>query len=188
MRFVVKSLRWSRCYQSKRNGSSQAEIVSYVAPRILAPVLSALDGWVDRISGGLRAARRCRLLFPNSLKSWRRSPRFSPARVAEAQARAEAQHREWDEESRRRREEQERAKQAKLRQEAKDDLLVAIDARGTRARRVQEWLALVEREIQELAEVDRQQVGGRLEQARELVGGADALDLLRKWKAPGERQ
>jgi len=107
-------------------------------------------------------------------------------RVAEAQARAEAQRREREEESRRRREQEERAKQAKLRQEAKSDLLTAIDA-WDRARRVQEWLARVEREAHDLPEADRQQVLSRLEQAKALVGGADALDLLKRWKAPGER-
>jgi uncharacterized protein YhaN len=105
------------------------------------------------------------------------------SQVAEAEARAEAQRREREEESRRLREEQERARQAKLRQEAKDDLLAAIDA-WERTRRVQDWLALVERKAQDLAEVERQVVLGRLEEARALVGGADALDLLKNGRRP----
>lgn len=106
--------------------------------------------------------------------------------VAEAEARAEAQRREWEEESRRRREEEQRRIQAKRRQDAKDDLLTAIDA-WERARRVQEWLALVEREAQDLADADRQQVLARLQEAKALVGDSDALALLKRWKAPSER-
>jgi len=126
-------------------------------------------------------------LVPELIKELEATAPILANQVAEAQARAEAQRREWEEESRRRREEQERARQAKLRQEAKNDLLTAIEA-WDRARRVQEWLARVEREAHDLPEADRQQVLSRLEQARALVGGADALDLLKRWKAPGERQ
>jgi hypothetical protein len=59
--------------------------------------------------------------------------------------------------------------------------------RGTRTRRVQDWLAVVERAVEDLAEDERAQVLARLEQARALVGGADALEPLKRWKPPGER-
>jgi hypothetical protein len=107
--------------------------------------------------------------------------------VAEAEARAEAQRRQWEEDSRRWREEQERARQAKLRQDAKADLLAAIDTWDS-ARRVQDWLARAESAAQDLPEGERAHVLGRLEHARALVGDADPLDLLKRWKAPGKRQ
>lgn len=53
---------------------------------------------------------------------------FLVSQLAEAEARAEAQRRQWEEESRLRREEEERRRQAKLRQDATSDLLAAIDA------------------------------------------------------------
>jgi hypothetical protein len=106
--------------------------------------------------------------------------------VAEAEARAEAQRRQWQEEERRRREEQERARQVKMRDDAKNDLLNAIDA-WARTRQVHEWLELVAKDAQELPEPDRSHLLGRLEQAKVIVGGRDALELLKAWKSPGER-
>lgn len=107
--------------------------------------------------------------------------------AAEAQARAEAERRRWEEGARRRRDEEERARQAKMHRQAEEDLLAAIDA-SDRTRRVHEWLALVEREVHDLAETDRQHMVARLEKARGLVGGVEALDLLKQWKAPDERK
>ncbi|MCG2592982.1 hypothetical protein LZ009_09335 [Ramlibacter sp. XY19] len=112
---------------------------------------------------------------------------FLVSQVVEAEARAEAQRRQWAEESRLRREEEERRRQAKLRQDATSDLLAAIDA-WERARRIQDWFAAVVRQAQDLADEDRLQVLGRLEQARALVGGADPLELLKRWKTPRERE
>jgi len=111
---------------------------------------------------------------------------FLASQVVEAEAKAEAQRRQWEEEDRRRREEQERARQVKLRQDAKSDLFSAIEA-WDRVRRVEEWLATVELVSQGLPKGEREHVLGRLEAARGLVGGADALDLLKKWKTPEER-
>jgi hypothetical protein len=142
-------------------------------------------GWTKQWRGA--SGKDMSSLGPKLIEELEATAPVLASQVAEAQARAEAQRRDWEEKERRRREEQERARQAKLRQEAKDDLLAAIDA-WDRARRVQEWLALVEREAQDLAEVDRQHVLGRLEQARALVGGADPMDMLKKWRGPGERQ
>lgn len=107
--------------------------------------------------------------------------------VAEAEARAEAQRRQWEEKSRRRREEEERARQSKLGQESRADLLGAIDA-WDRTRRVQDWLAAVERAVEDVTQEERGHILRRLEKARALVGGADALELLKRWKAPDERR
>lgn len=109
------------------------------------------------------------------------------ALVKEAEEKAAAMRREWEEESRRRREEEERARQVKLRQDARSDLLAAIEA-WDRVRRVQDWLALVERETQKLRDDERAHLAARLQEAKKLIGEADALSLLKKWKAPHERQ
>jgi hypothetical protein len=107
--------------------------------------------------------------------------------VKEAEEKAAAMRREWEEESRRRREQEERARQVKVRQDATTDLLASIEA-WDRVRRVQDWLALVERETLELQEDERAHLLGRLAEARKLIGAADALGLLKKWKSPRERQ
>lgn len=108
------------------------------------------------------------------------------ALVKEAEEKAAAMRREWEDESRRRREQEERARQVKVRQDATTDLLASIEA-WDRARRVQEWLALVEREMLELQENEREHLIKRLSEARELIGAADALGSLKKWKSPRER-
>lgn len=107
--------------------------------------------------------------------------------VKEAEEKAAAMHRQWEEESRRRREQEERARQVKLRQDATTELLTAIDA-WDRVRRIQSWLTLVDAQVQELPVEERDHLVERLAGARELVGGADPLELLKKWKAPRERQ
>lgn len=107
--------------------------------------------------------------------------------VKEAEEKAAAMRRQWEEESRRRREQEERARQLKLRQDATSELLAGIDA-WDRARRVRSWLTLVEAQVEELPIEQRAHLSERLTEARELVGGADPLELLKKWKAPRERQ
>lgn len=136
-----------------------------------------------RVDGGKDMAK----LVPAVILELQTAAPSLASQVTEAEARAEAQRRQWAEESRLRREEEERRRQAKLRQDATSDLLTAIDA-WDRARRIQDWFASVERQAQDLEDEDRLYVLRRLEQARPLIGGADALELLKKWKAPGERQ
>jgi hypothetical protein len=107
--------------------------------------------------------------------------------VKEAEEKAAAMRRQWEEESRRRREQEERARRVKLGQDATTELLAAIDA-WDRVRRVQSWLTLVDAQVQELPVEERDRLVERLADARELVGGSDPLELLKKWKAPRERQ
>ncbi len=106
--------------------------------------------------------------------------------VADAREKAEAERRRWEEEARLRREAEERARQEKLRQDSREDLLAAIDA-WDQARRLHEWVALVERNAQRLPEQERSEILGRLAKARELIGRVDAVEVLKQWKAPEER-
>jgi hypothetical protein len=109
------------------------------------------------------------------------------ALLKEAEDKAAAMRRQWEEESRRQREQEERARQVKLRLDATTELLASIEA-WDRVRRVQNWLALVEREALDLPADERAHLLDRLAQARELIGESDALALLKKWKSPRERQ
>lgn len=135
----------------------------------------------------VEGAKELSAIVPKLLRELEAAVPVLTTLVKEAEEKAAAMRREWEEESRRRREQEERARQVKVRQDATTDLIASIDA-WDRARRVQDWLALVERETLELQEDERAHLLGRLAEARELIGTADALGLLKKWKSPRERQ
>lgn len=135
----------------------------------------------------IESAKEISSFAPRILQELLKTAPVLTNQIAEAEAHALVQRREWEDERRRQLEEYERAQQAKARQEAENDLLAAIDA-WDRTRRVQEWFAVVEREAMDLPEADRQEILGRLEQAKALISGGDALDLLKVWKTPGERR
>jgi hypothetical protein len=109
------------------------------------------------------------------------------AKLEAARIEAEVQHRRWEEEDRRRREAQERALQAKRRQEARQELLMAIAA-WNEAHQIAAYFADVERATQELDAGQREELQGRIALARELVGASDPVELLLRWKAPEERR
>ncbi len=106
--------------------------------------------------------------------------------VKEAEEKAAVMRRQWEEEDRRRREKEERARQVKLRHDATNELMASIEA-WDRVRRVESWLALVDSQVQDLPEDERVRLAERLAEARELIGDADPLELLKKWKSPHER-
>ena len=78
------------------------------------------------------------------------------------------------------------AREAKNRQDARNDLMVAITA-WDEAQRIANYFDAAERCAQLLDESERERVAGRLSLARELVGEPDPLALLACWKAPDER-
>lgn len=107
-------------------------------------------------------------------------------KVAEAERRAEEEHIKWEEESRRRQEEAERLRQARARQDARQDLLGAIAA-WDQTQKIHEYFAAAERELERLPEAEQQLVRERLGEAKALIGEVDALELLKRWQAPHER-
>ena len=107
-------------------------------------------------------------------------------KVDEAERRAKAEHVKWEEESRRRQEEAERVRRAKARQDSRQDLLAAIAA-WDEALRIHAYFAAAERGLGKLPEAERQHAQERLGEARTLVGEVDALEYLKRWKAPHER-
>lgn len=104
----------------------------------------------------------------------------------EARIRAEEEQRRWEEERRRREEEAERQRREKARQDAKRDLLAAIDA-WDEARRISEFFAAAEASLMDATDGSRAAATQRLRLARDLIGQLDPLLQLKSWKAPEER-
>lgn len=107
-------------------------------------------------------------------------------RVEDAELRAKAQRKKWEEERESERIEAENARRAKALAEAKHDILSAIKAWDD-ARRIYAYFDAAEREANCLEEQMRSTVLDRLSKAKELIGPVDALDVLRTWKGPEER-
>ena len=109
------------------------------------------------------------------------------ARIEAADAKAEEEHRQWQEKERLRREAEERARQEKLRQESRQELLAAI-ASWSEVQRIGAYFAEVERAAERLDDGPRQQLLERLSHAKALIGNVDPADALLRWKSPGERR
>lgn len=108
-------------------------------------------------------------------------------KIEVATAKAEEEYRQWQEQNRLRQEAAERARQEKLRQESRQELLAAI-ASWDEVRMIGAYFAEVERASERLEEEPRQRLLDRLGHARELIGTVDPVDALLRWKAPGERR
>lgn len=109
------------------------------------------------------------------------------ARIEAADAKAEEEHRQWQEKERLRREAEERARQEKLRQESRQELLAAIASWGE-VQRIGAYFAEVERAAEHLDDGSRQQLLERLSRAKALVGDVDPLAALTRWRSPDERR
>jgi hypothetical protein len=105
---------------------------------------------------------------------------------AAADRHAEEEHRKREEQWRRVQEAAELARQAKARQDARQDLLAAI-ASWEQARSIHAYFEAVERELEQVDVAEREQLRIRLSDARKLVGEVDGLAHLKRWKAPHER-
>jgi hypothetical protein len=102
------------------------------------------------------------------------------ARQAEIRRREwEAQHEKWL------REEAERQRQRNIK-ESREELFAAIEAWGV-AKRIEGFFEDAERRAADLGQEDRQVLLDRLTRARTLLGGVDALQRFRSWKAPEDR-
>lgn len=106
--------------------------------------------------------------------------------VEEAQHRAELGRQCWEEmQEKWRREEAERRRINAI-NDSGAELLEIIDAWGE-AKRVEEFFEDAERRLDGLSDEDRARIRNRLKLARELLGGIDALERFKAWKAPEER-
>jgi hypothetical protein len=106
--------------------------------------------------------------------------------VEEGVRQAEIRRRQWDEECRIRAEQQERARQIRVRDEARKDLMRAIEA-WDEVKRFQAFFADAETESSRLGSEDRDRALNRIAQARVLIGEQDALGALLSWQSPDER-
>ncbi|RPV48978.1 hypothetical protein IPC790_07190 [Pseudomonas aeruginosa] len=106
--------------------------------------------------------------------------------VEEGEERVRIQRQEWQEELRRLEEKQELRRQAEARQNARSDLLTAIQ-QWDEIKRIQAFFRDAEASASELAEEPQRLAMEKLAQARELIGEMDALQALLEWKGPQER-
>jgi hypothetical protein len=95
------------------------------------------------------------------------------------QQRAEEQYLRW------KLEEEERRRAQNLK-DSRQELFAIIEAWGE-AKRIEAFFEDVERRATNLDEDDHLQVRQRAQLARSMLGGTDALDRLRTWKAPYQR-
>ncbi len=107
-------------------------------------------------------------------------------RKQEADRKAEEERREWECQREVERQEAERARKVKARQDARQDLLAAIES-WEQVRSIHGFFQAAQEQLAQLPESERAQLTGRLTEARSLVGEVDALEKLRKWKSPEER-
>jgi hypothetical protein len=70
--------------------------------------------------------------------------------------------------------------------DSKEDLLQIIEM-WAGSKRLEAFFADAEQRLADLPDDERDRILERLRRARELIGGVDALDRFRSWKAPEER-
>jgi hypothetical protein len=91
----------------------------------------------------------------------------------------EEQQRQW------RREEEERRRAQNLKA-SREELYAIIEAWAV-AKRIEEFFENVERRAPGLDDADGKALLDRVQRARQMLGGTDALSRFRSWKAPEER-
>jgi hypothetical protein len=108
------------------------------------------------------------------------------AKLEEADRQAEIRHRQWLAEEDRRQREQDRKRVEQSIADSKTELRQVIE-RWSDVMSIERFLSGVERQANDLPEIDRRHVLERLALARSFLGDQDPLDFFRGWKAPGER-
>jgi hypothetical protein len=106
--------------------------------------------------------------------------------VEEAEHRAELERQRWEEMQEKWRREEAERRRIKAIKDSRAELHEIIDAWGE-AKRVEEFFKDAELRLDGLSDEDRVTILGRLKRARELLGGVDALERFKAWKAPDER-
>jgi hypothetical protein len=106
--------------------------------------------------------------------------------VAESERQAEIERKQWEAQHERwKREEAERQRELNLKA-SREELFAIIDAWGL-AKQIESFFSDVERRAGELGAEDARTLQNRVTRARALLGGVDALQRFRLWKAPDER-
>ena len=105
--------------------------------------------------------------------------------VEEAERQAELERQRWEVQQLEWRHQETERHRVQAIKESREQLFAIIDAWGV-AKRAQEFLEDAERHDANLGNEDRGALVDRLHQARALLGGVDALQRFRSWKAPEE--
>lgn len=108
------------------------------------------------------------------------------ALVAEGERQAEIERRQWEAQKKKWRLEEAERLRVQNTKESREQLLAIIEAWGL-ANQIEGFFEDAERRAAGLDEGEREVIQERLRRARELVGGVDALQRFRAWKAPDER-
>ncbi len=120
------------------------------------------------------------------VKSIEDSTEIMRKEIIEAEQRAEAQRRAWEEQNTRWKHEVDRRRIADSIKESREQLAQVIQSWAT-VMSIEQFLKGVEARAIALPEVQRGQVLDRLQLAREFIGTQDPLEFFRSWKTPEER-
>ncbi len=106
--------------------------------------------------------------------------------VEEGERKAEIERQQWEAERLVWEREEAERRRIKAKKDSREELANIIQA-WAEVKRIEEFFADAERRAMELSEDEKEIVLERLKLAREMVGGTDALEWLRTWRAPDER-
>lgn len=106
--------------------------------------------------------------------------------VAEGEQRLEAQRREWEAEQERWRREEAEKRRLRAIEESTEELLGIVNDWAV-AKRIEEFFADAGQRATRLSDEERATLVERLDRARSLLGGTDALQRFLAWKTPNER-
>jgi GTP1/Obg family GTP-binding protein len=106
--------------------------------------------------------------------------------VEEAARQAEIHRQKWEIERQKWRREEEERRQARALKESKEELFSIIEA-WAEAKRIEEFFKDAELRAAELNDDVQHAILNRLKEAREMLGGIDALQRFLSWKTPKER-
>ncbi len=106
--------------------------------------------------------------------------------IAQGQCQAELERVRWEEQTRKWEREQAEEAARKARKESRVELQEIITS-WARAKRLEEFFADAQIRSEGLEPDLRVNMRDRLARARKLIGGVDALERFRQWKAPSER-
>ena len=120
------------------------------------------------------------------VKSIEDSTEIMRKEIIEAEQRAEAQRRAWEEQNTRWKHEEDQRRIADSIKESREQLAQVIQSWAT-VMSIEQFLKGVEARAITLPEVQRGQVLDRLQLAREFIGTQDPLEFFRSWKTPEER-
>jgi len=108
------------------------------------------------------------------------------ALVAEGERQAEIERRQWEAQQAKWLAEEAERRRVQNIKESREQLFAIIETWGV-AKQIEGFFEDAERRATGLGESEKNEILERLRRARELLGGVDALQRFRAWRAPDER-